>query len=212
MKLHAGCVFWPEMTNIQKIDSPKEINKENKEILVVGGGISGVITAYRLSKEGHKVTLIEKEKIGSGSTSANTGLVQYMSDEGLKDFTNQIGKEKAVRFYNQSKEAIDTLIKIDKELESKVNTETFEVSDSLIIATDENKIDEIKEETKAQKDQGYDVEYLSEDDLEKLNIKGYAGLLARPDINLNPYGFVHKMVQDAIKKYNLSVIENCEFV
>lgn len=62
------------------------------------------------------MTLIEQNRIASGSTSANTGLIQYMSDQGLKFFTEQIRSQNAIKFYNQSKEAVDDLIKIDKDL------------------------------------------------------------------------------------------------
>lgn len=212
MKLHVGCVYWPEMTNVNKINTQTEINKENRQVLIVGAGISGAITSYRLSKKGYKVTLIDKEEVGAGSSSANTGLIQYMSDNGLKEFIDQIGKDKAERFYDQSKEAIETLIQIDKELEADINESTFTVAESLIIATDKDKVKDLKKEVKAQKENGYEVEYLDEKQLEELNIKAFGGLLGKPDINLNPYGFVYRLVEEAINKYDLSVIEGAEFV
>ncbi len=212
MKLHVGCVYWPEMTNVNKINTQTEFNKENRQVLVVGAGISGAITSYRLSKKGYKVTLIDKKEVGAGSSSANTGLIQYMSDKGLIEFIDQIGKDKAERFYDQSKEAIETLIRIDKELEADINQSTFTVAESLIIATDKDKVKDLKKELKAQKEKGYEVEYLDEKQLEELNIKAFGGLLCKPDINLNPYGFVYRLVEEAINKYDMSVIERAEFI
>ncbi|KXA90490.1 hypothetical protein AKJ66_01765 [candidate division MSBL1 archaeon SCGC-AAA259E22] len=42
---------------------------KGREIVIIGGGITGLSTAYYLSKEGHEnVVVLEKEYVGSGST------------------------------------------------------------------------------------------------------------------------------------------------
>ena len=45
----------------------------NKNVLVIGGGIVGLSTAYFLQKEGHKVTLLDKSNIDSGASFVNAG-------------------------------------------------------------------------------------------------------------------------------------------
>lgn len=137
MKLHTGNLYWPSHTEAISLDIKNNIT-ENSDVLVVGSGMSGALAAYELSKNGYKVTLIEQNRIASGSTSANTGLIQYMSDQGVKSFTEQIGSQKAIKFYNQSKEAVDDLIKIDKDL-IDINQASFNLKDSLILATDKKK-------------------------------------------------------------------------
>ncbi|MFQ6069842.1 MAG: NAD(P)/FAD-dependent oxidoreductase [Candidatus Aminicenantales bacterium] len=49
--------------------------KKKTDVLVVGGGIIGVCAAYYLSKQGAKVTLVEKGEIASGCSGANAGLI-----------------------------------------------------------------------------------------------------------------------------------------
>jgi len=46
-----------------------------KDIIVIGGGIIGVSTAYYLAMQGRSVTLIEKDDIGAGSSHGNAGLI-----------------------------------------------------------------------------------------------------------------------------------------
>ena len=46
---------------------------KNKSVIVVGGGIVGLSTAYFLQKEGHKVTVLDKSGINSGASFVNAG-------------------------------------------------------------------------------------------------------------------------------------------
>ncbi len=48
---------------------------QGADVVVVGGGIRGVCIAYYLARAGVGVTLVEKGFLGSGASSANTGLV-----------------------------------------------------------------------------------------------------------------------------------------
>ncbi|MBM1106880.1 FAD-dependent oxidoreductase [Aurantibacter crassamenti] len=44
-----------------------------KNVVIIGGGIIGLCTAYFLHKEGHKVTVIDKSDISSGASFVNAG-------------------------------------------------------------------------------------------------------------------------------------------
>lgn len=46
-----------------------------KEVIIIGGGIVGLSTAYFLQKEGHKVTVIDKSDITSGASFVNAGYI-----------------------------------------------------------------------------------------------------------------------------------------
>ena len=45
----------------------------SKKILIVGGGIIGICSAYYLSKDGHDVTIIDKNGMDSGASYVNAG-------------------------------------------------------------------------------------------------------------------------------------------
>lgn len=52
------------------------------DVVVIGGGIMGLASAYELAKEGRSVVLVERSDLGSGSTSkAAGGLRSQFSDE-----------------------------------------------------------------------------------------------------------------------------------
>lgn len=59
---------------IFKIRSHKLVfMSKNKSVIVVGGGIVGLSTAYFLQKDGHQVTVLDKSDITSGASFVNAG-------------------------------------------------------------------------------------------------------------------------------------------
>lgn len=44
-----------------------------KKVVVIGGGVVGLCTAYYLSQEGHQVTVVNKSKLNSGASHVNAG-------------------------------------------------------------------------------------------------------------------------------------------
>ena len=47
----------------------------SKRIIIIGGGISGLSSAYYLNKEGHQVTVIDKSDITAGASFVNAGYI-----------------------------------------------------------------------------------------------------------------------------------------
>tara|TARA_B100000787_G_scaffold170205_1_gene164822 strand:+ start:13469 stop:14716 length:1248 start_codon:yes stop_codon:yes gene_type:complete len=47
----------------------------SKKVVIIGGGIIGLCTAYYLQKEGHKVTVIDKSNFSSGASFVNAGYI-----------------------------------------------------------------------------------------------------------------------------------------
>ena len=46
-----------------------------KNIVIIGGGIVGLCSAYYLQKEGHQITLIDKSDISAGASYVNAGFL-----------------------------------------------------------------------------------------------------------------------------------------
>ena len=47
----------------------------SKSVIIIGGGIIGLCTAYYLQKDGHKVTVIDKSDFSSGASYINAGYI-----------------------------------------------------------------------------------------------------------------------------------------
>ena len=58
----------------------KKFDQNNVDVLIIGGGLSGVSTAFELRDSNLNVCLIESNEIASGTTSLTTGKITYLQD------------------------------------------------------------------------------------------------------------------------------------
>jgi glycine/D-amino acid oxidase-like deaminating enzyme/nitrite reductase/ring-hydroxylating ferredoxin subunit len=77
------------------------------DVLVIGGGIAGLTTAYCLSKSGRKVVLLEDGYLGSGETGRTTAQITYALDDRYYDLEKFFGEEKAKLAGQSHKQAIE---------------------------------------------------------------------------------------------------------
>ena len=98
---------------------PKLEQSIKTDVLIIGGGISGALTAYHLINAGIQCVLVDARTIGLGSTCASTSLLQYELDKPLCELAKQIGYEKAARAYTMCADAIDSLQAISQKFKFK---------------------------------------------------------------------------------------------
>lgn len=136
-----------------KLPSFPALNKNIKtDVLVIGGGICGILCAYRLSKEGKKVVLVEKNTLCSGRTKRTTAVITALQDAWYADLTKQIGKEKTKLFLEANLEAISEY----KRLSEKFSFDFEEVSSYKYSTTNR---EELYREINALKDLGYTARF-----------------------------------------------------
>lgn len=78
------------------------------DVVIVGGGITGISAAYQLSKKGKKVAVVEAYKIGEGDTGSSTGnLYCTIGDPGLHKIESNFSEEKVREVLESRKAAVD---------------------------------------------------------------------------------------------------------
>lgn len=85
--------IWLRKNNIKNI-YPYLSNNIECDVVVVGGGICGAITAYFLAKDGFKVAVLEKNIIGYNNTSVSSACITDFIDELY--IKNNLNKEKNI--------------------------------------------------------------------------------------------------------------------
>jgi len=115
MDLTTGYPYWLINSGLP-VNYPKLEGSIKTDIVIIGGGISGALTAYYLVKAGLDCVMVDARTIGLGSTCASTALLQYELDKPLSELAKQIGFQQAARAYQMCSESIDTIESISKEI------------------------------------------------------------------------------------------------
>lgn len=102
------------MTSKPLIYEPLE-RSVNTDVLVIGGGIAGVTTAYCLAKSGKNVVLVEDGYLGSGETGRTTAHLTWLLDERFTDLEAIFGPERTRMIAESHKAAIDWIRETVKE-------------------------------------------------------------------------------------------------
>lgn len=98
MKLSSTETYWP-LKNAIKQSYPSIDSDITTDILIIGGGITGALTAYKLLNEGKKIVLVDRRDVCGGSTSGSTALLQYEIDVPLHQLIKLRGTRCAVDSY-----------------------------------------------------------------------------------------------------------------
>jgi len=195
MELYIGDTCWDAESTFEFEKLSADIKTG---ILIVGGGITGALSAFVLSDLGMSVTVVEKNEIGSGSSAAQTGLLMYKSDKMLYEFVDDIGEEKAVQFYRMCLEAMDHLSLINSQLDE---TTEFRQRDSIYYASTVEDGDKLRREYGYLSKYGFPVEYLGSEELKKIyGIDKSCALRTWHDADVNPLKFIQALTKKNLEK------------
>jgi glycine/D-amino acid oxidase-like deaminating enzyme len=196
MELVAGYPFWL-IKNGLLYSYPKLLENEKCDAVIVGGGISGALTAYHLTQAGVECILVDGRAIALGSTCASTSLLQYELDMPLHKLKKTIGADKAVRAYQLCADAIDKLNKISND----ISYQEFCKRNSLFFSSHQREKKFMHDEFFARKAAGFEVEFLSTAELKRdYNLNAAYAVLSEKGATINAYSLTHEILQYCIRK------------
>ena len=125
--------------SIDKIKSNGELAEDTSaDVCIIGAGISGITTAYYLTKRGYKVIVIEKDEIGHGVTGHTTAKITSQHNLIYHYLSKQYGIKFAKKYYEANEEAIKNIEDIIRE--NNIDCD-FERKDNYIYTINEENIE-----------------------------------------------------------------------
>src|SRR5262245_42323172 len=94
---------------------PSLTNDLAVDVVVVGGGMTGITTAWLLKKEGVKVALLERQRCSQTDTGHTTAHLTYVTDERLHRLVKTWGRDGAKAFWEAGAAAIDQIYEIARD-------------------------------------------------------------------------------------------------
>lgn len=187
--------LWSATSDIPSFDTLQGDTKT--DVLIIGGGLTGILCAYELKNRGIDCILVEADKICSGITKNTTAKITSQHGFIYDKITKKFGVENAQKYLQANENAVKKYAKLCKDIECD-----FEEKDNIVYCVDNYK--KVEKELIALQNIGYktQIEY-------KLPVPiGIAGAIRfKNQAQFNPLKFVSHIVKDLNIYENTKVIE-----
>src|SRR5690349_8693930 len=108
--IHQADTTWTAGVSLKNFSSLQ--GSRDVDVVIIGGGITGITTAYLLTKAGKKVALIEQHTLTSNATCRTTAFLTHFIDTSMAHLIPMFGIQKAQQVVNSHRDAIGFVEKI----------------------------------------------------------------------------------------------------
>lgn len=140
--------LWNE--NISRPDFPTMKNDIKTDVLIIGGGIAGILTAYFLQEKGVPYVLAEKDRICCGTTGNTTAKITFQHGLIYDKILRNEGLEKAKAYLQANRKAFEKYAELCKNIDCD-----YEIKDNYVYSLDDRK--KLANEMNALSKIGYDA-------------------------------------------------------
>ncbi len=117
--------LWRANTDMPEF--PRLDGEATIDVLIIGGGITGILTAYFLHEAGVKYILVEKNRICSGTTENTTGKITYQHGLIYSRLVHEFGSELARMYLCAGMQAADKYAELCRDIKCE-----YEVRDNYV--------------------------------------------------------------------------------
>jgi glycine/D-amino acid oxidase-like deaminating enzyme/nitrite reductase/ring-hydroxylating ferredoxin subunit len=195
--------LWLEAINLKKY--PTLESDLRTDILVIGGGITGISCAYELAKANYKVTLVEANHLLHGTTGNTTSKLTIQHSLKYNYLLNKHGYEDAWLYKDINTKAIDHV----KELSELHDIECeFKEATATIYTNNQRHVKDIEREYQAAKELGIPCEYTT--DL-SIPYQVKAGLRFYNQAEFHVTKYLSGLIQE-LEKLNVEIFEGTKVI
>ena len=116
---------------------PEIEGKVNTDVLIIGGGIVGILTAYMLQQEDIDYILVEKNRICSGTTQNTTAKITFQHSLIYSKIMRSYGEETARAYLLANREAFNLLCRLCENVDCD-----FEIKNNYVYSKDYKKLED----------------------------------------------------------------------
>lgn len=127
---------------------PELVGDVRTDVLIIGGGIAGILTAYLLHEKGVRYVLVEKGRICSGTTGNTTAKITFQHGLIYDKILKSDGTEAARKYLAANRAAFDKYAELCGKTECD-----YEIKDNYVYSTDDRR--KLEKEVEALEKIGY---------------------------------------------------------
>ncbi|TAA72833.1 FAD-dependent oxidoreductase [Planococcus salinarum] len=191
--------YWLDSTELPAFPSLQE--NHEADVIIIGGGISGIMTAYLLTKKGYRIALVEGGRLLNGTTGYTTAKLTAQHGLIYDQLIQSEGKDTAKYYYEANAAAIQYV----KTLISEKGIDCdFSEEPAYVFAEDEEQQYKVKKEAEAYRELGIDGGFT--EDI-PLDIHHLGAVVMNQQAQFNPVKFLKPLIEEITAKGGM-IFEN----
>jgi glycine/D-amino acid oxidase-like deaminating enzyme len=185
-RLRLGIPLWLDLTPDSQRSRYRSLKGNTTvDVVIVGGGLTGAALAWKFSTANIRVALLERDRVGHGSTAANSALLMHEPDTDLGDLAALYGHAAARRIWQLSREATRDFIGTLQQFE--IACDVVERR-SVYYTLESERVRHLRAEHHRRRAAGFGGQWLDAVALQRVTgINGVAGIQTRGNAQLDPY-------------------------
>jgi len=154
--------YWIESASLPRF--PKLDHDDAVDVVIVGGGITGLTAAYLLTLEGRRVALLERERLAQIDTGHTSAHLSMVTDEGLTALVKRFGRDHAAATWDAGLAAIGQIDAIVADLEIPCDFAWLPayLHPPVGQPVDDAVLSDLRQEARLASELGFDAEFLKE--------------------------------------------------
>src|SRR4026207_2435034 len=174
------------------------------DVVIVGGGITGITTALLLQNAGMNCLVLEAHNLCYGTTGGTTAHINTLIDVPYSTIEKNFSKENAKRVADSLKEAVSTIQENIKTY--KIDCE-FRTATATLFAQDEKQKNELEKISAATAEAGIKNNFI---DRISIPIEFIKAMQVEGQAKFNPVRYVHALAEQ-FEKAGGAIQEQCRF-